>query len=115
MDDLLESPGITVGDFAILSCEQGVEILGGVATVGVPESDDPFTRLAGQVLSAELNLNVGTETCPVAEEAVTAGHVLLSSAGFDGLGTISEDAALSASAERVVSLLEAYGQGELCR
>ncbi|MFO7691208.1 MAG: hypothetical protein R6W83_11765 [Cryobacterium sp.] len=111
MDDLLAFPGVTLGDRPVGTCEEGVTVL---AAEGDP---DPLERLARQLLTAELNLNSGSETCPAAEETVTVAHALLSSLGYAGPGratpTIDDEA--SDSLGRVADLLSAYNSGELCR
>ena len=92
-------------------------MLEALETSSAPRSSDWVFLLAAHVLSAELNLNVGTETCPAAEEAVIAGHLVLSSAQFVGSGDYVIAAAPDtvASADAITRLLEAYGRGVLCR
>jgi hypothetical protein len=110
LDDLLEEPGIALADHQVSSCEEGVAILSG------PGSDDA-AALSRQLLTAELNLNVGSETCPVADESVAAGHLLLASAGFEGPTGSADtlDSEEAASAEQVTELLFLYNSGRLCR
>ena len=117
MDDLLTNPGVSVGDFVIESCEEGLNMLEALETSSAPRSSEWVYLLAAHVLSAELNLNVGAETCPAAEEAVIAGHFALSSAQFVGSGdyVITATPDIVDSAEAITRLLEAYGRGVLCR
>ena len=116
MDDLLDYPGIQLGDYPVLSCEAGLNLLLGQTAAG-EETDDPIYALASVLLAAELNLNVGSENCPIAEEATVGGHLILSSGKFNGegsyAGTISEEAANAIP--RLVELLTGYNSGILCR
>jgi hypothetical protein len=115
MDDLIADPGIQIGDFRIDTCEQGLALLEGHSTDGEDFSGDAY-RLAGQLLAAELNLNVGAESCPIAEEAVIGSHITLSNLGFDGTGTY-DDAIASDLADSLTTFLEllmGYNSGELC-
>ncbi|UCC65335.1 MAG: hypothetical protein JSV36_09955 [Anaerolineae bacterium] len=76
----------------------------------------PSTPLAAALLAAELNLNVGAENCPIAEEAVLSGHLVLADARFNGTGdyaaATSDD--IAEAIPRLVDLLLAYNRGELC-
>ena len=81
MDDILEYPGVAVGDYVIATCEAGVSPLG--ATGGDWFPDAPFI-LAAELFAAELDTSVGSESCPAAEEPAIAGHVVLSAAEFEG-------------------------------
>lgn len=116
MDDLLADPGIQLGNYQVMTCEAGLSLLQGRTTAG-EATDDPIYALASQLLAAELNLNVGAETCPIAEEAALGGHLVLSEAGFTGEGEYA-GALTSESANaipRLVELLSGYNRGELCR
>jgi hypothetical protein len=81
------------------------------------EEGDSIYRLAATLLTAELNLSAGAETCPAAEEAVLGGHHILANAGFDGGGHTGESLSeeVAAAVPRTVALLRAYNRGELCR
>jgi hypothetical protein len=114
VDDVLANPGIGLGDHLLTSCEESVALLQGRTAAGV-ETADPAHTLAGQLLAAELNLTVGAETCPAAEEALVGAHLVLSSAGFDGVSTSPPDAETGGALLRLVELLTAYNSGELCR
>jgi hypothetical protein len=72
--------------------------------------------LAAQLLAAELNLNVGAESCPIAEEAVIGAHIILSSMDFEGNGEYAPDltSELAESIEQIMELLAQYNSGELC-
>lgn len=114
VDDVLAEPGIGLGDHLLTSCAESVALLEGRTGAG-EETADPAYTLAGQLLAAELNLIVGAETCPVAEEAVVGAHLVLSSANFDGISTSLLDAEAGGALPRLVELLTAYNSGELCR
>jgi hypothetical protein len=114
LDDLLTDPGVALGEYRIPACEAGVNLLEGSSVEGA-STDDPAYSLAAGLLTAELNLSVGAETCPAVEEAVVAGHVILASLGFDGEGRYLAEPGVAASAGSVIELLGAYNAGELCR
>ena len=111
LDDLLAFPGVTLGDHAVATCDEGVVIL------EVSPVAEPPEGLAQQLLAAELNLNSGSETCPAAEETVVVAQALLSSFGYagpDGAPLSADEEAID-SLDRLVALLAAYNSGELCR
>jgi len=115
MDDLIADPGIQLGDLPIDTCEQGLALLEGYSTDGEDFSGDAY-RLAGQLLAAELNLNAGAESCPIAEEAVIGSHIILSSLGFNSTGTYDDaiTSDLANSITPILDLLTGYNSGELC-
>jgi hypothetical protein len=115
IDDLLADPGIQLGDHRVTSCEEGLALLEGRTPAG--EEGGEIHTLAAALLTAELNLNAGAETCPAAEEAVLAGHAVLAQAGFDGPADDAEGLSdgVAAAVPRVVDLLEVYNRSELCR
>jgi hypothetical protein len=115
MDDLLEDPGIQLGDHPVTTCQEGLALLRGRTTAG-KETGDPIYGLAAALLAAELNLNAGAETCPIAEEAVLGGHLVLARVGFDGRGeTAATSGEIADAVPRLVELLVAYNSGALCR
>lgn len=114
MDDLLANPGISLGDLPVENCEQGLALLQGLTLSG-EGTDDPLYDLAAQLLAAELNLNLGAETCPVAEEAAVGGHMVLASVNFNGTGTYFTTVEVSEAVPRLLELLQSYNSGELCR
>jgi hypothetical protein len=113
VDDVLASPGIGLGDHVLASCEESVALLQGLNEAD-GETSNPILELAGQLLTAELNLTAGAETCPVADEAVVGAHLLLSTANFDGDTTSPLDAEAGSAMPRLVELLESYNSGDLC-
>lgn len=114
MDDLLAKPGISLGDLPVENCEQGLALLQGLTLEG-EEIDDPLFSLAAQLLAAELNLNLGAETCPIAEEAAVGGHMVLASVNFTGTGNYFTTVEVNAAVPRLLELLQGYNSGELCR
>lgn len=114
MDDLLAYPGVALGDYTLKTCTAGLALLQGRTVLG-EEASDPLYALASALLTAELNLGVGAETCPILEEAVVGGHLVLSSVGFDGEGTYEPSNEVASAISRLVALLEGYNRGELCK
>jgi hypothetical protein len=116
MDDILSHPGVSVGDHVIESCMEGAAVLAVEDRSGESMWADVAYVLASQLLSAELNVNIGTESCPAIEEAMVAGHVLLSTLGFDGSGNLPSEYSDEnrESARRITDLLNRYNAGELC-
>jgi hypothetical protein len=116
MDDLLADPGIQVGDYPVMTCEQGLALLQERNAAGV-ETGEPIYGLAAALLAAELNLSAGAETCPIVEEAVLGGHLVLAGVGFDGRGDYIAAASgeMANAIPRLMELLIGYNSGELCR
>jgi hypothetical protein len=116
LDDLISDPGIQLGDHPVTTCEEGLALLQGRNAAG-EDTSEPIYGLAAGLLAAELNLNAGAETCPIAEEAVLGGHLVLADAGFDGSGeyTAATSGEIADAIPRLVELLVAYNSGELCR
>jgi hypothetical protein len=116
LDDLIANPGVQIGDYPVTNCEQGLTLLQGQNTQEDDDTYNPVVDLAAELLAAELNLNVGAETCPIAEEALLGGHLVLTGIGFNGTGdynTISDE--FASASPRLVELLRSYNSGELCR
>lgn len=114
IDDLLTDPGLQLGDHLLTSCEESVALLNSRLATG-DDTSDPAYALSAQLLAAELNLNVGAETCPAAEESVIGAHLVLASARFDGVSTTPLDAEAGGALPQIIDLLTAYNSGELCR
>jgi hypothetical protein len=114
VDDLLANPGIALGDHLLTSCDESLALLEGQKASG-EETGDPIYALSAELLAAELNLNVGAESCPAAEEAVLAAHILLSSNDFDGQSSSPLDSEAGGALNRITDLLSAYNSGILCR
>jgi hypothetical protein len=116
MDDLLADPGIQLGDHPVTTCEEGLALLQG-RDAGEEEASETIYGLAAGLLAAELNLGAGAETCPIAEEAVLGGHLVLADVGFDGSGEYAAAASqeVADAIPRLVELLATYNSGELCR
>jgi hypothetical protein len=118
MDDLLDDPGVWLGDLAVDTCEQGLAFLHGQDADGAEKPDDAAYQMASGLVAAQLNLAVGGEYCPAIDQAVRAGQLLLVSLGFDGTGDyLGPD---QAPEDRDVALflveqLGLYNAGQLCR
>jgi hypothetical protein len=113
MDDFLADPGVQLGEHRVATCEEGLAYLEGRAADG-SETGDPVYDLAGRLLAAELNLNAGAESCPIADEAVLGAHLILTSSEFDGLSSSPFDAEAGGALPRLLGLLDAYNSGNLC-
>lgn len=114
VDNILADPGVALGEHVLTSCEESVAILQGRTGAG-EESDDPVYDLAAGLLGAELNLGVGAETCPAAEEAVIGAHIVLAAVSFDGISASPLDTEAGGALPDLIALLAAYNSGELCR
>ncbi len=116
VDDLLEDPGIQLGNYLVPACPEALALLQGRTATG-EETSDPIYGLAAALLAAELNMRAGSEICPIADEAALGGHLVLASANFAGTGeyaSVLSDETASAI-PRLVELLQGYNRGELCR
>lgn len=118
MDDLLDDPGILLGELELIRCQDGIRLLEGLPIMGMVDSEDTAYPLAAQLLAAQLNLAIGAEYCPAVEDAVRSAQILLVSAGFNGSGTVLgsdsqvEDRDL---AFLLTQQLAEYNAGALCR
>ena len=77
LDDLLQDPGLQIGILEVQNCPQSLAILNQTDPEKEDKSNDALYQLAHKVLTAELNLAVGSETCPAVEEthlAVRCAH-----------------------------------------
>jgi hypothetical protein len=87
LDDILNDPGITWGEFTIVTCEEGVSILDQRdLNSGKKMANDAAYTLAMHLLAAQLNFAAGAESCQEAQDAALAAENLLVAIGFDGTG-----------------------------
>jgi hypothetical protein len=114
VDDVLANPGVALGDHLLTGCEESLALLEGRTAAGA-DTPDPAFALARQLLTAELNLNAGAETCPAAEEAVIGAQIVLATSGFDAVSTGPFDAETTGALPELVDLLVVYNTGGLCR
>jgi hypothetical protein len=114
VDDLLADPGIQLGEHRLTTCAESLALLQARTAAG-DETGDPAYLLAAQLLAAELSLGAGAETCPVLEELLFGAHLVLSTAGFDGLSASPLDPEAGGAAPELTMLLSAYNAGDLCR
>jgi hypothetical protein len=118
LDDLLQDPGIEVGNLRISTCQQGINLLSMRSFSEEDRSGDAAFHLAAQLVTAELNLAAGAESCPAAGGAVIAAQALLAQAGFNGQGNYwgkPGDDQTRQAAEQATRQLETYNTGALCR
>lgn len=114
VDDILADPGLQLGDQPLASCGAALAVREGAAGHG-DDASPSIASLAGQLLAAELNLNVGAETCSIAEEAVVGAHLVLSEVGYAGEELVEISPEVSSAVSRLLPLLEGYNSGQLCR
>ena len=118
LDDLLIDPGILVGTLSLENCPQGLNILNAHDQDGTDHSNDPAYSLASQLLTAQLNLAVGSEYCPASDQAVSAAQLLLLALSFNGTGSYLDIQLANQdvdTARLLVEQLAAYNTGALCR
>ena len=116
--NLLDDPGVWLGDLAIESCEQGLVFLAGQDASGEERPDDAAYQLAAGLVAAQLNLAVGAEYCPAVDQAVRSGQLLLVSLVFDGAGGYLAPGQSPDDREVALFLaeqLDQYNAGLLCR
>lgn len=117
MDDLLADPGILIGVLQVETCEQGVHLLQVMSSQGVEMKNDPAYALAAQLITAQLNLAVGSEYCPASDQAVSRAQLLLLELKFNGTGRYLGPPLVSANLENAIKLTEEltdYNSGSLC-
>jgi hypothetical protein len=108
LDDILTDPGVYLGDHRLTTCTEAIDIL--------DAEEDDLSRLAAALLTADLNLSVGSESCTAAEGAVRVARVTLGAMGYGGPGVHDVFAAGDADLLReTIVLLDLYSRGELCR
>ncbi|MDH3323343.1 MAG: T9SS type A sorting domain-containing protein, partial [Flavobacteriaceae bacterium] len=88
LDDVLNSPGITLGNLEVTDCEDGVNILDQreIYGSGKKKSSDAAYTLAMHLMAFELNQGAGAYHCQLAIDAAMEAHTLLISIGYDGTG-----------------------------
>jgi hypothetical protein len=118
MDDLLQEPGILLGELVVATCADGLHFLQGQPLSGSVDPDDVAYPLAAQLLAAQLNLATGAEHCPAVDDAVRSAQLLLVEAGFDGAGKALGPGAEPQDrelAEFLTEQLANYNIGRLCQ
>jgi hypothetical protein len=118
LDDLLQDPGILLGEVSVASCQEGLNLLSGRDLSGRSRKGEAAYELAAQLLVAQLNLAAGASSCPAIDQAVQGGQLLLLSAGWDGSGRYLEQEPASRELETALVLtgqLDQYNSGLLCR
>jgi len=116
LDDILNDPGISWGDFTIGSCEDGVSILDqrDLSNDKKKASDAAFT-LAMHLLAARLNFAAGAETCQAAWDVALEAEDLLVNLAFDGTGNYlrPKDSGYQPAID-LAGKLDQYNNGYLC-
>lgn len=105
VDDVLEVRGLGLGEHPILSCGEAVEILATTTTA--------FDRLGSELLAAEINLNVGAETCEAVDQSAWAAQIALAGVEYGGSGSVEIEPGTATF--QLIELLTAYNLGDLCR
>ena len=112
---LRRHPGLQSGDHPLASCGAALAVQEGAAGAG-EEASPSIASLAAQLAGCRVNLNVGAETCPIAEEAVVGSHLVLSEWASRGICRRSILLLkLRAQFPGCWKLLEGYNSGQLCR
>jgi hypothetical protein len=116
LDDILNSPGISWGEFIIATCEDGVSILDQRdLNTGKKKARDAGYTLAMHLLAAQLNFAAGAETCQEALDAALEGENLLIRLGFNGTGNYLRPKHKDyAYALELANTLDLYNNGILC-
>ena len=113
VDDLITDPGLALGDHDVTTCGEAAAILDGSTRGLLPGAIGELPR---QVLTAELNLSSGAESCEAAETSVLLGQAILSALGFDGHAPLrAPDAQEETIVADAVQALREYNSGALCR
>ncbi len=116
LDDLLQDPGVQVGNVNIGACQEALDLLLEHSLESEDRAGDAAYQLASQLVTAELNLGAGAAYCPAVDGAVIAAQTLLASANFDGRGRYWEvDSGTRQAAQGIVGQLQRYNSGTLCR
>lgn len=117
MDDLLADPGILVGNLSVETCDQGLNLLQVRNLQGVEMKYAAAYTLTAQLIAAQLNLAIGSEYCPVSDQAVSQAQLLLLALSFDGTKGYLGPPLAGPGVETAMMLTEQlarYNTGELC-
>jgi hypothetical protein len=113
LDDLIETPGLSLGVHTVTDCPDAVAILG--SAVVIPRPSGRVDALAAQLLAAQANRSSGSEGCPAADAALAVGGALLTEVRFSGAGSADRpDAEIADAIDETLPVLVAYNAGELC-
>ena len=132
LDDVLQPPGITIGDLTmsadadVFNCDQGtqdaVNILDKRAIDGnnKKKANDAAYGLAAQLLAAIANDTAGAGVCSAAGQAIIDAQILLEDIDFDGTGdyykgNVNEiNGHTKEEANTLAGILDSYNNGTLC-
>ncbi|HEY3408774.1 MAG TPA: hypothetical protein VGK53_11445 [Propionicimonas sp.] len=113
LDDLLADPGMFLGRVPIEACDAAVAVLTDSAT---PRAQPAVRVLARQLLTAELNVSSGAETCPAAEATIGLGQAMLTRLDYHPDALFPQSSRVdSETATELALMLSDYNQGLLCR
>jgi hypothetical protein len=118
LDDLLADPGILIGNIQIETCQQGVNLLQAYDLINIDRSSDPAYTLITQLLTAQLNMAVGSEFCQASDQAVEAAQLLLLALNFNGKGIYLDPQLVTQdviTAQLLTDQLAKYNTGDLCK
>jgi hypothetical protein len=118
LDDLLVDPGILIGNLQVEACQQGVNLLQGYDLINIDRSSDSAYTLATQLLTAQLNMAVGSEYCQASDQAVGAAQLLLLALNFNGEGSYLDPKLATQdvmTAQILTDQLAKYNTGDLCK
>jgi hypothetical protein len=130
LDDVLQSPGITIGlltlvaDDNVFACDPGtqqaVDLLDKRDIVdGKKKASDPAYGLAAQLLAAIANDSAGAGVCTEAGQAIIDGQNLLVDIAFNGTGDYFKgkkpiNGRTGEEANTLAGILDSYNNGTLC-
>ena len=121
LDDVLNDPGVTLGDYVVTTCENGVNILDqrDVSNPKKKMASDAAYTLAMHLMAFELNQAAGAYHCQLAIDASMEAHQLLSDLGYDGTGNYfkgknaSGSAADKSRALELAEILDRYNNNDI--
>ena len=88
LDDVLNSPGVTLGTFTVTTCSTGVNILDQRDIKSLKKNaSDPIYTLAMHLMAFKLNQAAGAYGCPYAINAAQKADGLLVKVGYKATGT----------------------------
>jgi hypothetical protein len=132
LDDVLQSPGITIGTLTLIAddnvfdCDQGtqdaINILDKRDINGnnKKKANDPAYGLAAQLLAALANEAAGAGVCDEAGQAILDAQTLLYEIDFDGTGDYFKkkvdeiNGFTKQEANDLAGILDSYNNGTLC-
>jgi hypothetical protein len=115
LDDVLNSPGVTLGTYTVTTCAIGVNILDqrDIKTLK-KNASDPIYTLAMHLMAFKLNQAAGAYGCPYAIGAAQKADVLLIKVKYNATGSYKTmSKADQAYALTLAKILDAYNNNTL--